>query len=174
MSAVDMSQCPDNCEECGKPGDLRPYGKGGKWICMPCGMKNEKETKEQFGKILNGEKAPGVKVTESVTPEIISGTFYRVDSGFTHDRKATAMDVINWEAEEVGNDDCIQGKKNMTDAGIDLTKYPAKDIVWVTKSKKDAKRYVEEYGGKIQNVVIKKGIVVVDDDGGGSLILKLE
>lgn len=66
MSSIDYSQAPADgcCQECGKPGDLRPYGKDNKWICMPCGMKDEEQTKEQFSKILNGEKAPGVKVTK--------------------------------------------------------------------------------------------------------------
>lgn len=61
--AVDMSKAPECCEECGKPGDLRPYGKGGAWICMPCGMKNLKETEAQFAKVLAGE-SDQVKVVD--------------------------------------------------------------------------------------------------------------
>lgn len=43
------------CEECGKKDELRPYGKGGKWICFPCGMKDEETTSRNFKKVINGK-----------------------------------------------------------------------------------------------------------------------
>jgi len=42
------------CQECGQVAELRPYGRGGKFVCFPCAMKDEKEAKRQFGAILNG------------------------------------------------------------------------------------------------------------------------
>jgi hypothetical protein len=41
------------CQECGNVDELRPYGKGGKFVCFPCGMKDEDEAKRRFGAILN-------------------------------------------------------------------------------------------------------------------------
>lgn len=31
----------DVCSICGKTAELRPYGKGGAWICYPCMMKDK-------------------------------------------------------------------------------------------------------------------------------------
>lgn len=42
------------CQGCGKVAELRPYGKGGKFVCFDCMMKDENEGKRQFGKILAG------------------------------------------------------------------------------------------------------------------------
>jgi hypothetical protein len=33
--------------------ELRPYGRGGKFVCFKCMMKDEEEGKRQFGAILN-------------------------------------------------------------------------------------------------------------------------
>jgi len=112
-------------------------------------------------------------VNESAEPQKVNGTFYRVDSGFTHPRGATAKDVLDFEADELDNEDGKIGRENMEKAGVDLSKYPAKSIIWVTRDKKSAKRYKEEYGGQIEEIEIKNGIVVVEDDGdGGTLILR--
>lgn len=120
-----------------------------------------------------GYDAFKVNIDESLEPQKVNGIFYRVDSGFIHPRGATAKDVLDFEADELDNEDGKQGRENMKKAGIDLSKYPAKSIVWVTRDKKSAKRYKEEYGGQIEEVEIKNGIVVVEDDGdGGTLILK--
>lgn len=46
---------PDGkCELCGTVSELRPYGPNGERICYECGMKDEKTTKKQFSKVLNG------------------------------------------------------------------------------------------------------------------------
>ena len=36
------------CDNCGKVAELRPYGKDGACICFECGMKDEKQTKKMF------------------------------------------------------------------------------------------------------------------------------
>ncbi len=41
------------CQECGKVKELRPYGRGGKFVCFECAMKDEGEAKRRFGAILN-------------------------------------------------------------------------------------------------------------------------
>lgn len=38
---INTSQCISKCELCGDEEELRPYGPGGKWVCFPCGMKDE-------------------------------------------------------------------------------------------------------------------------------------
>lgn len=41
--------CPtDHCQICGEKAELRPYGKGGKWVCFDCGMTDEPEARRQF------------------------------------------------------------------------------------------------------------------------------
>lgn len=45
-----------NCELCGKPEDLRPYGPLGEWICFSCGMKDKAMTAKRFGQVVFFEK----------------------------------------------------------------------------------------------------------------------
>ena len=42
------------CQDCGKVSELRPYGKGGMFVCFKCAMKDEDEAKQRFGAILDG------------------------------------------------------------------------------------------------------------------------
>lgn len=35
---------PQQCDECGKIDELRPYGKDGAKICFECGQKNPRES----------------------------------------------------------------------------------------------------------------------------------
>lgn len=41
------------CQECSTVAELRPYGKGGKFICFACMKKDEPEAKRQFGALLD-------------------------------------------------------------------------------------------------------------------------
>jgi len=89
ITSVDFGKCPENCEQCGKPGDLRPYGKDGAWICFKCGMKDEEETTKNFGKILNGAQVDGV-ITEAKSTSTacvdFDGTVHSYTSGFNKDK----------------------------------------------------------------------------------------
>lgn len=43
---------PPRCSHCKRTGDLRPYGKGGTWVCFGCATSSperEAEAREQFG-----------------------------------------------------------------------------------------------------------------------------
>lgn len=42
------------CQECGTVTELRPYGRGGMFVCFDCAMKDEEEAKRRFSAILNG------------------------------------------------------------------------------------------------------------------------
>jgi hypothetical protein len=44
-----------NCEGCGKKADLRPYGRGGRWICFACGEKDPVTGNACFGHVVFGD-----------------------------------------------------------------------------------------------------------------------
>lgn len=91
------------------------------------------------------------------------GKAYRSDSGYIHDINTTAGDVVRYEQDELGNNYGI-GEEEL----IILDKYPAKDIIWVTKSIERARRY---YGdAKLINVDGYK--IIAYDNEGGYLVLK--
>jgi hypothetical protein len=48
-------ELPQQCDLCGKVGELRPYGPNGECICFDCGMKSKKTTEEAFKRLLFGE-----------------------------------------------------------------------------------------------------------------------
>lgn len=43
----------DQCELCGKPAELRPYGPNGERVCFECAMADEEAAKRQFQKVLD-------------------------------------------------------------------------------------------------------------------------
>ncbi len=48
------SEKPQQCDECGKIAELRPYGKDGACICFACGEKIPEVVEENMKRILNG------------------------------------------------------------------------------------------------------------------------
>jgi hypothetical protein len=53
MNITYIRPADGKCQECEKKAELRPYGRGGKFVCFECMMKDEEEGKRQFGAILN-------------------------------------------------------------------------------------------------------------------------
>lgn len=47
---------PALCSQCAQLKELRPYGKNGAWVCFPCAMEDEDETKAQFNKLIDGSR----------------------------------------------------------------------------------------------------------------------
>jgi hypothetical protein len=95
-----------------------------------------------------------------------NGIAFRADTGYCHGKEQKAIDVINFEEKELGNTDT----KHLTlEIRKQLSKYPAKDIVWVTKLKKDAKKY-----GIVDRVydLGKTPKIIAEDGDGGYLLLK--
>ena len=43
---------PQQCDDCGKIAELRPYGPGGSMVCFECGMKDEEGTTRRFSAAL--------------------------------------------------------------------------------------------------------------------------
>lgn len=86
---------------------------------------------------------------------------YRSHSGFKHDPKATAQDVVDYEANELGNEYL---KNQASRSGMDLTKIPASHVTWVTGTKKAAKRY----GADVGEVSLHPDhrVIAADLDGG--------
>jgi hypothetical protein len=39
---------PQQCDDCGKVAELRPYGPGGAKVCFECGMKDEEGARRRF------------------------------------------------------------------------------------------------------------------------------
>jgi len=98
-----------------------------------------------------------------------NGIGYRVDSGYWHKKGLTAKDVVDYEADESDNEDAQAGRVKMQEMGIDLSKYPANDIIWVCKTKTAARRYGQ--WKDIESIPIKNGIIVSEDGDGGYLVL---
>jgi hypothetical protein len=56
MTILDYRNAWGICTICGQRDELRPYGKGGALVCFDCMMKDEKEAKRQFGRLIKGAK----------------------------------------------------------------------------------------------------------------------
>jgi hypothetical protein len=58
---VIVAERPQQCDECGRIDELRPYGPGGKTICAPCLVAHpewEEEAKARFAHLVLGETLP--------------------------------------------------------------------------------------------------------------------
>ena len=104
-----------------------------------------------------------------INEENYVGKAYRVNSNFIQSKGTTAGDVVRFEMKELGNVDDF----NITPEKLkELDKYPAKDIVWITKTFEDAKRYSNEDDfSDIDEFDINNGEIIGEDGDGGYLIL---
>ncbi|MFZ7134346.1 MAG: hypothetical protein ACOWWR_18525 [Eubacteriales bacterium] len=100
------------------------------------------------------------------------GKAWRSETGFGFDRDSeteTAQKKIDFEADELGNEHVREDAERIARAnGIDLKSVRGKDIIWVTKEKKDADRYGESEEFDLP----KDSIILADDPDGGYLVLK--
>lgn len=119
--------------------------------------------------------SPTVEIVPPVPPKVtgeqFKGKAWRADTGYTHGRNQTAKDVLDFEAEELGNDTRDQALK----LGIDYGKYKASDLIWVTAKEKDAMPY-GMVGDKITNPpsewdITSNNIIVAEDGADGYLVL---
>jgi len=103
------------------------------------------------------------------------GKAYRVESGnMGIPSKTTVKDVIDFEADELGNEDVrVIAELVAKELGIDLASLSSENIIWVVRDKETAKElygYGEEEPSEID---IPEGSVILTDLGGdGVLILK--
>ena len=47
---------PQQCDQCGKIDELRPYGPNGSAVCFQCAMKDKSGTDRRMGQVLFGDK----------------------------------------------------------------------------------------------------------------------
>lgn len=95
-----------------------------------------------------------------------TGPAFRVDTGYTHDSDVTALDVIKYETEALGNDLGV----DRADLDKVLAQTSARNLVWVTHSLKEAMRYGPK--NQVQKFDLPAGSLIVGEDGdGGHLVL---
>jgi|GEM_PF-255469 len=99
--------------------------------------------------------------------EIFSGKAYRVESNLLIGGK-TAGDVVRYERDELEN---VDDFAHITDEKLaELDKYPARNIVWVTKTFEDAKRYSTEPDFSDIDEFDLTGEIIAEDGDGGYLV----
>jgi hypothetical protein len=93
----------------------------------------------------------------------VEGAFYRALTGFRHESRTTASDVVKYEAEELGNTDIAQQAQEM---GMDLSVWPAERLMWVSRTREAAARY-----GEPRQVEIPLGSKIVATTKEGDLLI---
>jgi len=99
------------------------------------------------------------------------GKGWRVDYGDPAPSKTTAADIVRYERDELGNEMKVSPKdlKSLEDFSHD-------DVVWVTKSKRDAKIYLSEGDtGEESLAEVELGNnprLICADEFGGYLVLR--
>jgi hypothetical protein len=121
-------------------------------------MRTNRQTRGTF-KVSARERIAHVPVKVGT---VWHGKAYRSDTGYEHPPGLSAMDVLNFEADELGNDTRDQALRT----GIDFSKILAKNIVWVTRSKAVARDY-----GEPEQVNVEGYTVVAEDRDGGYLLV---
>jgi hypothetical protein len=96
--------------------------------------------------------------------------YFRYDTGYVHDRGATAYDVVVFE-KDMGNEDVLESATPYIEQ---LKKQPATDIQWFAKDNKSPRNYMSEgEEGSVSEFRIPEGsIVIATDPDNGVLILK--
>ena len=83
---------------------------------------------------------------------------YRAETGYKHTRGTKAADIVRYEQDELGNQLGVSCEKLM-----ELEKYPAASIKWVTRAKKDAAKYGKPTRTRLSN---DTELIAVDGKGG--------
>jgi len=86
---------------------------------------------------------------------------YRADTGYDRS-KHTALDIVRYETEELGNDLSLIDNVSQLLSGVN-----GRQLVWLTMYSKDARHY-----GKPEFFDVPQGSLIIGEDGdGGYLIL---
>ena len=75
--------------------------------------------------------------------------------------RGSAKDVIEYEEKELGN-------KIKAEPGLNLDAISSKNLIWVNKTKEQAKEY-----GEVEPITLDKYRIIARDNYGGLLIEKL-
>ena len=116
------------------------------------------------------------------TLDEISGTFYRADGEYSVNG-LTALNVLEYEAYELGNDDALNALLTIiTDTELDLKNFPATALLWVCAEKKNALRYARDEDGNdvtdmslvdeyVTAYNVRDALVIIPDDGDGGMLI---
>jgi len=131
----------------------------------------EKKQREEAEKKKIEQPAATEKVVQS-PGDFYTGKAYRVSSGRIGKSDETALDQVNFEADELGNehvraDATIAVKKH----GIDLSKASSRDIVWVTRDLETAKELYTYDETEPEEIGLPKDAVVLTDLGGDGVLI---
>ena len=55
VQGIIAAEKPQQCDDCGKIAELRPYGPDGSTVCFTCAMKDKREMERQFCKVMGWE-----------------------------------------------------------------------------------------------------------------------
>ncbi|MDD5457875.1 MAG: helicase-related protein [Phycisphaerae bacterium] len=104
---------------------------------------------------------PQPKPTMAKYGDTYTGDAFRAETGFTHDKNATAADVVRYEQDELGNDLGVSDEQLS-----ELENYSADQIKWVTRTEEAANRYgtpqqVQAEGGKVIAEIGSDGVLVL-------------
>lgn len=100
-------------------------------------------------------------------------TVYRYETGYTNTRDTTALDVVNFEANELGNEDVGVTALNVAIANsIDLEKIPATEVTWFALTPAIARRYQSEGDNSpIDKYILSGSAIVLAEDGDGGFLV---
>ena len=90
--------------------------------------------------------------------------YWRVPSGYRHEKGTTALDVINFESDYLGNSE-VKAQTLCVVSEMRLEKASADQLQWACKRKVDAKRY-----GKPEPFNFIDPLVLANDGDGGVLL----
>ncbi len=101
--------------------------------------------------------------TAPLLGSVVVGPVWRAESGYRHERGASAWDVVTYESEDLGNT-YLREQAESVCRDVDLRRRAATDLVWVTPTAKAARRY----GGRLTQVDLPAGsrIIAIDRDEG--------
>jgi hypothetical protein len=95
----------------------------------------------------------------------ITGTVFRVASGYSHGRNVNVGDIIDYETKELGNE--------LTVFDITLFSEPARRSIWVTFDSATAQEYLRDTLDTVSTLEVSNVRVVASDNSGGYLVIDM-
>lgn len=92
----------------------------------------------------------------------ITGTLYRSPSGYTHNKRTTIRDVLDFERDELGNDDQLPNIPQY------ILTQPASYCTWVALDAETAGEY--NTPNDVLEIEVVRAVIIASDGCGGLLI----
>lgn len=96
-----------------------------------------------------------------MTTRRFTGTLYRNGGTLIHERSATALDIIRYEQDELGNNNTVLVSKET------LAQIPARHTIWLCDQP-------DQYNGELETYELVNAQVLARDNDGGYLIYLAE